>query len=117
MSRIELIKSKTANDNSHFVQANAYLQQLQTEVTQGAADPLRLSLAGLGEQAYILLHQGQAQIEVTREEYEPPKIDVALNPATLDKIIELYATQSAEGDSSGYDSLLMLSRTLMAKIS
>ncbi|MCR4534978.1 tetratricopeptide repeat protein [Shewanella xiamenensis] len=115
LSRIELIKSKTANDNSHFVQANAYLQQLQTEVTQGAADPLRLSLAGLGEQAYILLHQGQAQIEVTRGEYEPPKIDVALNPATLDKIIELYATQSAEGDSSGYDSLLMLSRTLMAK--
>ncbi|MFB2760369.1 tetratricopeptide repeat protein [Shewanella xiamenensis] len=115
LSRIELIKSKTANDNSHFVQANAYLQQLQTEVTQGAADPLRLSLAGLGEQAYILLHQGQAQIEVTREEYEPPTIDVALNPATLDKIIELYATQSAEGDSSGYDSLLMLSRTLMAK--
>ncbi|MBW0297075.1 hypothetical protein [Shewanella xiamenensis] len=115
LSRIELIKSKTASDNSHFVQANAYLQQLQTEVTQGAADPLRLSLAGLGEQAYILLHQGQAQIEVTREEYEPPKIDVALNPATLDKIIELYATQSAEGDSSGYDSLLMLSRTLMAK--
>lgn len=115
LSRIELIKSKSANDNSHFVQANAYLQQLQAEVTQGAADPLRLSLAGLGEQAYILLHQGQAQIEVTREEYEPPKIDVALNPATLDKIIELYATQSAEGDSSGYDSLLMLSRTLMAK--
>ena len=115
LSRIELIKSKTANDNSHFVQANAYLQQLQAEVTQGASDPLRLSLAGLGEQAYILLHQGQAQIEVTRGEYEPPKIDVALNPATLDKIIELYATQSAEGDSSGYDSLLMLSRTLMAK--
>ncbi|TVL25976.1 tetratricopeptide repeat protein [Shewanella xiamenensis] len=115
LSRIELIKSKTASNNSHFVQANAYLQQLQTEVTQGAADPLRLSLAGLGEQAYILLHQGQAQIEVTRGEYEPPKIDVALNPATLDKIIELYATQSAEGDSSGYDSLLMLSRTLMAK--
>lgn len=115
LSRIELIKSKSANDNSHFVQANAYLQQLQAEVTQGAADPLRLSLAGLGEQAYILLHQGQAQIEVTRGEYEPPKIDVALNPATLDKIIELYATQSAEGDSSGYDSLLMLSRTLMAK--
>ncbi|MFB2777281.1 hypothetical protein [Shewanella xiamenensis] len=115
LSRIELIKSKSANDNSHFVQANAYLQQLQAEVTQGAADPLRLSLAGLGEQAYILLHQGQAQIEVARGEYEPPKIDVALNPATLDKIIELYATQSAEGDSSGYDSLLMLSRTLMAK--
>lgn len=115
LSRIELIKSKTANDNSHFVQANAYLQQLQAEVTQGAADPLRLSLAGLGEQAYILLHQGQAQIQVARGEYEPPTIDVALNPATLDKIIELYATQSAEGDSSGYDSLLMLSRTLMAK--
>ncbi|WP_249553244.1 tetratricopeptide repeat protein [Shewanella sp. 8A] len=115
LSRIELIKSKSANDNSHFAQANAYLQQLQAEVTQGAADPLRLSLAGLGEQAYILLHQGQAQIEVARGEYEPPKIDVALNPATLDKIIELYATQSAEGDSSGYDSLLMLSRTLMAK--
>ncbi|MGL5486333.1 MAG: tetratricopeptide repeat protein [Shewanella sp.] len=115
LSRIELIQSKASPENAHFAKANAYLMQLQAEVIQGAADPLRLSLASLGEQAYILLHQGQPSIEIAHEEYEAPKIDVALNPATLGKVIELYATQSAEGDSSGYDSLLMLSRSLMAK--
>ncbi|MDI5858144.1 hypothetical protein ODY75_20360, partial [Shewanella xiamenensis] len=34
---------------------------------------------------------------------------------TLDNIFDLYATDWAEGDSSGYDSLLMFRRTLMAK--
>ncbi|MGL4713462.1 MAG: hypothetical protein ACRCWP_13160 [Shewanella sp.] len=115
LSRIELILSKTSADPEHFNRANAYLTQLQTEVSQGAADPLRLSLASLGEQAYILLHQGQPLTQAIHLEYEPPKVGVKLNPATLDKIIELYATQSVQGDSGGYDSLLMLSRTLMAK--
>lgn len=115
LSRIELIQSQASPENAHFAKANAYLMQLQAEVIQGATDPLRLSLASLGEQAYILLHQGQPSIEIAHEEYEAPKIDVALNPASLGKVIELYATQSVEGDSSGYDSLLMLSRSLMAK--
>lgn len=115
LSRIELILSKTSSDPKQAVRANAYLTQLQAEVARGAPDPLRLSLASLGEQAYILLHQGQPLIQASHAEYEPPKVEVALNPATLDKIIELYATQSAQGDSGGYDSLLMLSRSLMAK--
>ncbi|PIW61437.1 hypothetical protein [Shewanella sp. CG12_big_fil_rev_8_21_14_0_65_47_15] len=115
LSRIELILSKTSTDPEHTNRATAYLTQLQTEVARGSADPLRLSLASLGEQAYILLHQGQPLIQVSPAEYEQPKVEVALNSANLDKVIELYATQAAQGDSGGYDSLLMLSRSLMAK--
>ncbi|MCP3128146.1 hypothetical protein [Shewanella sp. KJ2020] len=115
LSRIELILSQTSTDPEHANRATAYLTQLQTEVARGSADPLRLSLASLGEQAYILLHQGQPLTQVSPAEYEPPKVEVALSPANLDKVIELYATQAAQGDSGGYDSLLMLSRSLMAK--
>ncbi|MGI2058476.1 hypothetical protein ACRN9T_14965 [Shewanella baltica] len=117
LSRIELILSKTSADPEHFNRANAYLTQLQTEVALGAADPLRLSLASLGEQAYILLHQGQPLPQVTNQgagETES-ELQMTLTPDALNKAIELYATQSVQGDSGGYDSLLMLSRTLMGK--
>ncbi|GIU08404.1 hypothetical protein [Shewanella glacialipiscicola] len=116
LSRIELILSKTSADPEHLNRANAYLTQLQAEVIQGSADPLRLSLASLGEQAYILLHQGQPLAQTTEQsDTADAKLPITLNPAVLDKVIELYATQSVQGDSSGYDSLLMLSRTLMGK--
>lgn len=115
LSRIELTLSKTSSDPEHFNRANAYLMQLQTEVAQGAADPLRLSLSSLGEQAYILLHQGQALSQDVNTDETHSTRQVTLDPAALDKAIALYATQSAQGDSSGYDSLLMLSRTLMGK--
>ncbi|MCH1929787.1 hypothetical protein L9G16_06285 [Shewanella sp. A25] len=115
LSRIELIQSQQSQDNEHFTRANNYLTTLQDEVAKGRIDPLRLSLASLGEQAYILLHQGQTPIEVTQAEYEPPKLNVSLNPEVLNRVITLYATQSVEGDSGGYDSLLMLSRSMMAK--
>lgn len=115
LSRIELILSKTSADPEHFNRANAYLTQLQTEVAQGAADPLRLSLASLGEQAYILLHQGQPSPQVANQGADGTELQMMLNPDALNKAIELYATQSVQGDSGGYDSLLMLSRTLMGK--
>nr|WP_320127209.1 hypothetical protein [uncultured Shewanella sp.] len=115
LSRIELILSKTSADPEHFNRANAYLTQLQTEVAQGAADPLRLSLASLGEQAYILLHQGQPSPQVANQGADDTELQMMLNPDALNKAIELYATQSVQGDSGGYDSLLMLSRTLMGK--
>lgn len=117
LSRIELILSKTSADPEHFNRANTYLSQLQTEVSQGAADPLRLSLASLGEQAYILLHQGQPHPQVTNQGAGETESELQMThtPDALNKAIELYATQSVQGDSGGYDSLLMLSRTLMAK--
>ncbi|MCL1089635.1 hypothetical protein L2744_08445 [Shewanella profunda] len=117
LSRIELTLSKTSSDPEHFNRANVYLNQLQSEVAQGAADPLRLSLASLGEQAYILLHQGLplTQAAEQNEEEIHSNLQITLNPEALNKAIELYATQSAQGDSGGYDSLLMLSRTLMGK--
>lgn len=137
LSRIALQQTKNANskpaDNAaNFTAAARYLDHIQTQVRQGVADPLRLGLASLGEQAYILLHQGQpanlavetsAQTVIntenaTTDEWADPnaqlltKIDFTKVP--LDKVIALYATQSAQGDSSGYDSLLQLSRRLMA---
>ncbi|MGL4837193.1 MAG: hypothetical protein ACRC22_06810 [Shewanella sp.] len=117
LSRIELILSKTATDDAHLLQADAYLHQLQTAVRQGAADPLRLGLASLGEQAYILLHLGLAQAKHTgqrRADAREPGLPIPSTPGVLDRVIALYATQLAQGDSSGYDSLLMLSRNLMS---
>lgn len=135
LSRIALAKTKDANskatDNvASFAAATRYLEQIQTQVRQGVADPLRLGLSSLGEQAYILLHQGQAadftaqasaaidtENSATDEWIDPNAqllADIDLTKVPLDKVIALYATQSAEGDSSGYDSLLQLSRRLMA---
>lgn len=115
LSRIELIQSKRSNDNAHFNRASAYLVQLQEEVAKGVADPLRLGLASLGEQAYILLYQGQPFIKEIKGEDEPPLLGIALNPKILNRVIELYATQAVQGDNSGDDSLLMLTRTMMGK--
>lgn len=75
LSRIELILSKTSSDPEHFNRANAYLMQLQTEVAQGAADPLRLSLSSLGEQPIFYCIKAKPY----------PKVQILMNPIRLDK--------------------------------
>ncbi|MGL5358641.1 MAG: hypothetical protein ACRDBI_02840, partial [Shewanella sp.] len=94
-------------------------------------------LASLGEQAYILLHLGAEQNSTNSPSNSSsnssshsasnsssssqgdnpalgPRLPLPQTPGVLDRVISLYATQLAEGDRSGYDSLLMLSRSLMA---
>lgn len=72
-------------------QAIQLWQQLRAEVAAGLADPLQLAVTSLGEEARLLLAQQRWQ-----------------------QAIGLYATQ-AHYDTSGYASLLQLSRQLLAK--